>query len=664
MNRSAWCVVFTMVAACAAEPADDPAGVLDHELGGDAIAVRDAGSWYEYACGYSCWREQSFWVDLDVRDDAYDKRVGIVWTDDAWATHHVAYAAYERELGGDREQWGVDVQVGYFTGPFDELEVEYAAFVEIDGVTTWDPANNHHVVTRVTPERPVKLVSSEVSYEPEVGGVLAGVVRVYNLAYDKQVTIVYTTDGWATAAEAEATWWRENDWRFRIEGLGDEVLPDTVELAIRYRVAGREHWDNNDGFDYVHRMAPQLSLSAGWWPAGEPVSGIIDLYGSAYSDLRVVRVDLRIDDEPWRLGDEGLQWRQLELSTLGLADGEHRIELRAVLEGGYVSQVVSQTFVVENRMTPLGAWDPDFGALEPDDVPWQGWSNGLAVDGAGRVYLQWQEPWTTDALPFAGVVRFGAFGTDLPPLAYEEPPARDDYVHQNLTRLAIDGAGRVHAARPSYPAAIWRWTEGGAVDEAFGDGGVVVFDEEVGGVYVDAIGEIVAAGEELWVVARCPSFVGCHTVAARLAGDGAITAAVAIDPIEATGWDHGLPVAAAAGDLLYVQAQGRLFTIGAGPDGGAAVIETVVLDEDVHAPLQDLVRSPDGIFFGLDSGGHLVAFDAGGDRLAHWLLYSDTLLPGGARSPGQLAVLPDGDVLVLDQSDARVLRFDGTLAAP
>lgn len=77
-----------------------------------------------------------------------------------------------------------------------------------------------------------------------------GIVRVFNLAYSKEVNIRWTHDRWRTSHETSSVFC-SNDGdtdRFAFE------LPingDDVSFAIRYRVGGEEYWDNNRGADYT-----------------------------------------------------------------------------------------------------------------------------------------------------------------------------------------------------------------------------------------------------------------------------------------------------------------------------------------------------------------------------------------------------------------------------
>ena len=43
-------------------------------------------------CSGICVTRESFWVDLSVRNDAYDKEVAIVWTSNGWLARQTAYA--------------------------------------------------------------------------------------------------------------------------------------------------------------------------------------------------------------------------------------------------------------------------------------------------------------------------------------------------------------------------------------------------------------------------------------------------------------------------------------------------------------------------------------------------------------------------------------------
>jgi protein phosphatase 1 regulatory subunit 3A/B/C/D/E len=79
---------------------------------------------------------------------------------------------------------------------------------------------------------------------------LHGIVRVFNLAYNKEVVIRWTHDGWRTSHDTNAVFCSNdgNTDRFAFE------LPingDDVSFCIRYRVESGEYWDNNRGTNYT-----------------------------------------------------------------------------------------------------------------------------------------------------------------------------------------------------------------------------------------------------------------------------------------------------------------------------------------------------------------------------------------------------------------------------
>ncbi|CAH6776684.1 protein phosphatase 1 regulatory subunit 3D [Phodopus roborovskii] len=87
---------------------------------------------------------------------------------------------------------------------------------------------------------------------------ISGTVRVRNVAFEKQVAVRYTFSGWRSAHEAVARWRGSagTEGAEDIFAFGFPVPPFLLELgsqvlfALRYRVAGAEYWDNNDGRDY------------------------------------------------------------------------------------------------------------------------------------------------------------------------------------------------------------------------------------------------------------------------------------------------------------------------------------------------------------------------------------------------------------------------------
>ena len=132
-------------AACATTGPDD--NEATSALGAGAIAVQGGDVWFrKIGCPSpdpsTCLYEANFWVDLEVRNDAYHKRVGIVWIDrvrdDASAPWHVTDARYEGTRADGYETWGIDVAVRVIGGNEPNPRIQLAAFVEMNGETLWE----------------------------------------------------------------------------------------------------------------------------------------------------------------------------------------------------------------------------------------------------------------------------------------------------------------------------------------------------------------------------------------------------------------------------------------------------------------------------------------------------------------------------------------------
>ena len=89
--------------------------------------------------------------------------------------------------------------------------------------------------------------------------VVNGTVRVANIAYDKQVAVRYTFDGWVTCGEVRATYVHgSNDgptdrfaFSLYLQPYFGAVAGSRIEFAVRYDTPGLSRWDNNHGRNYV-----------------------------------------------------------------------------------------------------------------------------------------------------------------------------------------------------------------------------------------------------------------------------------------------------------------------------------------------------------------------------------------------------------------------------
>lgn len=81
---------------------------------------------------------------------------------------------------------------------------------------------------------------------------LHGIIRVLNVSYSKEVTARWTHDNWTTYHDACCTYCpgssdgKTDRFSFTLPANGDDI-----QLALRYKVAGHEHWDSNNGHNYI-----------------------------------------------------------------------------------------------------------------------------------------------------------------------------------------------------------------------------------------------------------------------------------------------------------------------------------------------------------------------------------------------------------------------------
>jgi hypothetical protein len=96
------------------------------------------------------------------------------------------------------------------------------------------------------PQGPVREVLASWSAKDNV---LRGSVLLENLAYDKEVKLLYSMDGWRTVNEASATFERTakhglENWSFQAPIPAPE---HRVDFVVKYGVSGEKHLGNNGG---------------------------------------------------------------------------------------------------------------------------------------------------------------------------------------------------------------------------------------------------------------------------------------------------------------------------------------------------------------------------------------------------------------------------------
>jgi hypothetical protein len=156
--------------------------------------------------------------------------------------------------------------------------LEFAVSYTVNGVTYWDnnDGNNYFLGQD---DGPLFGTGTKVFTASAYagGGGFNGAVDVANLGYAKEVSVVYTTDGWATtnvlAAQFRGTLnvsCGEDDSipSPNPEGVEQWVFADKsvtaspVTFAVAYTVLGTTYWDNNLGQNYVATSAGAGGASA------------------------------------------------------------------------------------------------------------------------------------------------------------------------------------------------------------------------------------------------------------------------------------------------------------------------------------------------------------------------------------------------------------------
>ncbi len=221
-------------------------------------AVSTVGSRYGQT-----WQDVSY--TLVVKNLAYEKSVSIrhKQPDGTWAD---LPASYVGPAGTGFELWKATQQYATYSTPPQPLrDLEFAARFVVGGVSYWD--NNGGANYRLGRSdgpllRTNVLVDS--SFWRTASGDLDVTLDLRNLAYTKNVKVVYTTNNWATSTEASASYvsgytvgyayvYSPNvhgveRWQAHIP-----AIPGTnLQFYVRYEVNGQTYWDNNFGQNYRH----------------------------------------------------------------------------------------------------------------------------------------------------------------------------------------------------------------------------------------------------------------------------------------------------------------------------------------------------------------------------------------------------------------------------
>jgi Carbohydrate/starch-binding module (family 21) len=203
-----------------------------------------------------------------VENFAYDKEVAIhgTWgfSEEPWTDRA---ARYVTSLTDHSEVWYFETEE-IVAEPYGGRTFRFAVRYGVGGATYWDnnPSNESSIsdycVTGGRGPCDSMIMGDGTAVVLKEGQVIedsfSGTILLANLAYEKVVEVVYTTDDWTTYGSVKGQYGFGNDrnetWYFQTPIAADA---QAVKFAIAYQANGVWHWDNNFTRNYeVQRARP------------------------------------------------------------------------------------------------------------------------------------------------------------------------------------------------------------------------------------------------------------------------------------------------------------------------------------------------------------------------------------------------------------------------
>lgn len=209
------------------------------------------------------WQDVAY--TLRVKNLAYEKSVFVrqKQPDGTWVDLPGSYVG---PAGSGFEIWKVTRQyASWHMDPQAPRDLEFVPRLVVGGQSYWDNNGgaNYHLGQNDGPLLNGTHVLVDSSFW-RANGDLDVNIDVRNLAYAKNVKVVYSTDGWATSTEASAQYvsgytygysyiYSPNAqgverWQAHIPAIAGNVLL----FYVRYEVNGQTYWDSHFGSNYQH----------------------------------------------------------------------------------------------------------------------------------------------------------------------------------------------------------------------------------------------------------------------------------------------------------------------------------------------------------------------------------------------------------------------------
>ncbi|MFP2928731.1 endonuclease [Pyxidicoccus sp. 3LG] len=251
-----WRALLALVAGLALGLTSAPA------LAAEEIRLLKAHSAVSSRYGMS-WQDVTY--TLLVKNLAYEKFVYVYQKepDGTWVNLPGSYVG---PAGPGVEIWKVTRQYQNFgEAPEASRDLEFVPRLVVGGTFYWDNnwGANYHLGRNDGPMLHNTHVLVDSSFWRNNGDLDVS-IDVKNLAYTKNVTVVYTTDNWATSHEAPAGFVsgytyaysyiqspnvkNVERWVAHVPG----ITGTTLQFYVRYEVNGQTYWDSNFGHNYQH----------------------------------------------------------------------------------------------------------------------------------------------------------------------------------------------------------------------------------------------------------------------------------------------------------------------------------------------------------------------------------------------------------------------------
>lgn len=198
--------------------------------------------------------------EIRVKNAAYDKTVMVhhQLTNGQWTN---LAARFVREAGDGFEIW----EAGYSSMNTTLLTDRFVVFCTVNGQTWWDNNGGADFFLRhgdgVLLGSGIGVLANTFYFSSYSGNAVVN-IDVKNIAYNKSVELVYTTDNWLSAGVVQAQYQYGYTYGYSYvtcpNQAGFERWVATVPVSdgnnfkyfLKYTVNGQEYFDNNYGRDY------------------------------------------------------------------------------------------------------------------------------------------------------------------------------------------------------------------------------------------------------------------------------------------------------------------------------------------------------------------------------------------------------------------------------